>query len=378
MALTSIIQELPALSGNVGNAAIAVIAYSLLLRYRMTPRISHVVAGVVFGLASILAISTPIRLSPQLFFDFRTLFVVLPAAFAGPLAGAISFGIGLAYRLTLDQGVTPMGELMVLTAMLMALVWRARISPLPWPMWRQLLALGMMAGSSALILLLVPFGPEGLAVAEARRILPLDIIGTTLFGALLMREDWLLQREHDLRELAHSDPLTGLMNRRGLASRFERRRIECEGRSIGFVVLDINDFKQINDRFGHDLGDRSLMLVGQAMRSVARQGDILARIGGDEFVLIFFGIREEAMNWVAVRITERLRELHLHSDLPAEIQPHASFGMHYVTVEERAIEGDPTLEQCLHAADARMYREKRHAAAQNVVSINRVREGSAA
>lgn len=379
--LDSFLQELPQLSGNIGNAAIAVIAYSMLLRYRVPSRTSHVLAGVMFGLASILALSSPIRVSPDMFFDFRNLFVVLPAAFAGPLAGAISLVIGLGYRATLDQGVTFIGEAMLLTSMLMALLWRARVSQLPWPIWTQLAALGVMAGSSALLMLLAPFGPPVFdAATEARRILPLDILGIMLFGGLLMREDWLLRREHELRELAHSDPLTGLLNRRGLVTRFERRRTESEGRAIGFVVLDLNDFKQINDRFGHRLGDRSLMLVAQAMRSVARQGDVLARTGGDEFALIFFGIREEAMDWVALRIAERLQALHQQSDLPDEIQPQASFGMHYVTVEERQTLGDPTLDQCLQAADAKMYREKRDLAAGRIVPVikrPRIKESAA-
>ncbi|WP_171164026.1 diguanylate cyclase [Usitatibacter palustris] len=103
------------------------------------------------------------------------------------------------------------------------------------------------------------------------------------------------QERDTLHSLAHSDPLTGLLNRRGfdeaLLTALERAAPE---RAVALYVLDLDGFKGINDRFGHDVGDQLLRVVAQRLRGSVRSGDGVARIGGDEFVIIASGFTHES------------------------------------------------------------------------------------
>lgn len=94
------------------------------------------------------------------------------------------------------------------------------------------------------------------------------------------------KRLHDeLRDRAHSDPLTGLLNRAGLDERLDTA--VSEGRApLGLVFIDLDGFKQVNDRFGHTAGDALLAAVAARLNHHSRQSDVVARLGGDEFVVL--------------------------------------------------------------------------------------------
>jgi diguanylate cyclase (GGDEF)-like protein len=91
-----------------------------------------------------------------------------------------------------------------------------------------------------------------------------------------------------MTELAHTDPMTGLANRRWLMEQLGREfsRARRYRRPLSLLYLDLDGFKAINDRFGHLFGDEVLTGAGRAMKSVLRSTDLLARIGGDEFVVL--------------------------------------------------------------------------------------------
>lgn len=94
--------------------------------------------------------------------------------------------------------------------------------------------------------------------------------------------------ERKLRTLAIHDPLTGVLNRNffPIALNREKRRAERYRSSIGFLMVDIDDFKEINDRFGHITGDRVLRAVAEFLSVSVRESDYLIRYGGDEFIMI--------------------------------------------------------------------------------------------
>jgi len=99
-------------------------------------------------------------------------------------------------------------------------------------------------------------------------------------------------QEHDtLRSLAHTDPLTGLLNRRGLhAAMDDAIRHAAPERIAALYLLDLDGFKQVNDEYGHDVGDELLIAVTQRLQAHVRSTDVIARLGGDEFVLISSGL----------------------------------------------------------------------------------------
>ncbi len=144
---------------------------------------------------------------------------------------------------------------------------------------------------------------------------------------------------------AMHDTLTGLLNRRGLADRV--RRLEADGIGFGAVMIDLDHFKQVNDAFGHDTGDRVLQRLGALLSGTVRPTDITARLGGEEFVVLLPGADTET----ALGLAERLRTL---LETEALEQPGlgctASFGV--------VGSGSDGLDGALRRADAAMYRAK--------------------
>ena len=117
-----------------------------------------------------------------------------------------------------------------------------------------------------------------------------------------------LSIEHALRyrrpeSSATTDYLTGLPNARSLFIELQREisRAARESSCVSVVVCDLDSFKQINDRFGHNKGNEVLRTVATGLRSVCRGGDYVARLGGDEFVLILPGLRPEVFEQHADR-----------------------------------------------------------------------------
>jgi len=154
-------------------------------------------------------------------------------------------------------------------------------------------------------------------------------------------------------ELARHDPLTGLYNRRGfleqaLAVYATSTR---SARPLAVVMLDIDHFKRINDVHGHDAGDRTLVAVAEQLRSACRLGDVVARWGGEEFVMLLPDTPGDSAHALA----ERLREVFAGTVVAlgdgGSTSFTASFGV--------AVPGDVTsLEDMLRASDAALYAAK--------------------
>jgi diguanylate cyclase (GGDEF)-like protein/PAS domain S-box-containing protein len=99
----------------------------------------------------------------------------------------------------------------------------------------------------------------------------------------------LKEHEAELDRIAHYDPLTGVPNRRLFSDRLSQAiaRARRTGEALAVCFLDLDGFKQINDQLGHEAGDQVLVEIAHHLRGILRAGDTLARIGGDEFVLLF-------------------------------------------------------------------------------------------
>lgn len=174
---------------------------------------------------------------------------------------------------------------------------------------------------------------------------------------LMMRLASLRRQRDEMRELAQSDPLTGLGNRRTALARLQdevdRRR--ALGTEFGLVYVDIDHFKQINDGFGHASGDRVLSGVAQLLRQLVRASDVVARLGGDEFVLILVGADEATSLRLAERVRERIELLPLVGSGPeAPLSCTASIG---VVGSVRYPEAGA--EELLRRADEAMYAAKK-------------------
>ena len=105
----------------------------------------------------------------------------------------------------------------------------------------------------------------------------------------------LYRQQAELRDLAETDPLTGLINHRGFqqALRGELRRASLKRESVALVAIDIDDFKAVNDTHGHDVGDQVLQMVAQRLQTFVRGGDTVSRRGGDEFLFLMLEAKDE-------------------------------------------------------------------------------------
>ncbi|EHR72814.1 diguanylate cyclase (GGDEF) domain-containing protein [Burkholderiales bacterium JOSHI_001] len=165
------------------------------------------------------------------------------------------------------------------------------------------------------------------------------------------------QRQHDrLHALAHTDALTGLRNRRGLEVALEDRAARGP---LALFMLDLDSFKPVNDRWGHDSGDELLRQVGARLASSVRPTDVVARLGGDEFVVSVRGLRDAAH---AEQVGRKLRaQFDAEFDLGDGRQCHVGATVGFAF----ALEPGPEPAHLLRAADAAMYRGKQ--AGKNVV-----------
>ena len=135
--------------------------------------------------------------------------------------------------------------------------------------------------SAALVVLLA-------ALAAPPTVLPAAVIVPASLGVLLALRAR-LERERDaMRRFALRDPLTGLANRRALDERlgYEIARHTRHGESFAVLALDLDGFKSVNDRFGHDAGDELLCEAANALVSAVRAQDTVVRLGGDEFCVL--------------------------------------------------------------------------------------------
>jgi diguanylate cyclase (GGDEF)-like protein len=167
----------------------------------------------------------------------------------------------------------------------------------------------------------------------------------------------LRQQEIELRYRADHDDLTGLANRAAFAREATSLLEAVAPRPLGVLVIDVDEFKRVNDTFGHHGGDALLMIVGQRLSALARSGDCVARLGGDEFAVLLHDVpTPDHAHRTAQRFTEALcRPVTLEG---TRIPLSASIGVAHS-------DDSSDLELLLRRADAEMYRSKR--SAQNLV-----------
>ena len=150
---------------------------------------------------------------------------------------------------------------------------------------------------------------------------------------------------------AERDPLTGLLNRRGALRRLEYLLGRDGPWQLGFAAafIDLNGFKQVNDGFGHSEGDRCLTKVAAALRKALRSDDMIARMGGDEFLALFPAASEEAAREVVERLQQGMKGVSLS-------EPWAIGASYGVAMVPEGVILDPVA--LIGAADELMYRAK--------------------
>jgi diguanylate cyclase (GGDEF)-like protein len=176
----------------------------------------------------------------------------------------------------------------------------------PWAWNRHSLVVPLADGEGALLGFIWVDNPSDRLVPSADRLQALRIFANDAAAALVSG-----RHLGELRFLADHDPLTRLLNRRAFVSRLENEvaRAGRYGRSFGLVVIDLDHFKQLNDRYGHAAGDEALVAFGSVLSQSLRKPDDAFRIGGDEFAVLVAEATEEDARQVAARVEALLEQL---------------------------------------------------------------------
>jgi len=193
------------------------------------------------------------------------------------------------------------------------------------------------------------------AISDVGRIRAWYFEVAQLKQAVLYSFTALQDRIGTLNRASRTDPLTGLLNRRGLQQSLETLKVQ--GQSFAILALDIDRFKTINDQHGHAVGDTVISHIAEQMRRYSRDGDVLCRNGGEEFLMLLPTTDADAARVIA----ERLRQ-QIASEATQGIGPvTVSVGVaHYPTFDSDA-------EQALRMADKALYMAKEQGRNRSVV-----------
>jgi diguanylate cyclase len=170
-----------------------------------------------------------------------------------------------------------------------------------------------------------------------------------------------IERDY-LQTLAYADPLTGLKNRRGLVDTLDLGLARATAAApLAIYVVDLDGFKAINDRHGHNVGDELLMQVAARLKSCVREQDTVARTGGDEFVLVAQGLTPEAAESVAQSLLQRFEPDFDLSVGAANVGLTVGYAL--------GPTDDPSPQGLMRRADQAMYEGKRRGKAQAVRAL---------
>lgn len=165
--------------------------------------------------------------------------------------------------------------------------------------------------------------------------------------------------EEEIRSLAFSDPLTGLPNRRLLMDRLEQALVGAlrHGHQDALLFVDMDDFKMLNDSLGHDKGDQLLQQIAQRVLTCVRQGDTVARLDGDEFVVLLEDL-DESPQEAATQAEAVARKIHNALRQPYQLDSHgyhstASIGVTLFGGAQRE-----SIDEPLKRAELAMYKAK--------------------
>jgi diguanylate cyclase (GGDEF)-like protein len=195
------------------------------------------------------------------------------------------------------------------------------------------------------------------------------VVGATIIAARTKLES--------LRDRARveslRDPLTGVANRRAVEAHYHRGgRQRLETHRLGVVLIDLDSFKEINTKLGHAGGDRALTIVANALCDVVREGDLVARIGGDEFAIVASGVDAHTLQTISDRAVDAIRVASEDAAL-GSVALGASAGAALYPEDGR------TLEELLLAADLALNDAKAKGRGDRIVRTgNNVRRDEAA
>lgn len=237
---------------------------------------------------------------------------------------------------------------------IMIVRYRKRTRPVEWATAAAMTVFAMtQVVCAALAYLQGPIGNESIRAAYLHfsfLTLPPGYVTMSMFIILMMASDLAAV----LRKAAIQDQLTGLLNRRGFSEYGERLFSAARrgGSTLSVIMTDIDKFKHINDQFGHAAGDRALAHFAKLVAAISRKGDVIARVGGEEFAILLPGTDLRDAMAMADQLCTKIGETPL--DMTGNgLLMTSSFGVAAISKD------DDSLEDIVLRADRALYRSKR-------------------
>jgi two-component system, cell cycle response regulator len=163
----------------------------------------------------------------------------------------------------------------------------------------------------------------------------------------------IVELQQRLEQLAGTDPLTGLSNRRGMRSHVEHRLVVPALKPIAFILADIDHFKKVNDTWGHEVGDVVIKGIAAALQTAFRQTDEISRMGGEEFLVIAPDVNPFHLYQLTDRVRQSVADMVFDVGEGKTMSITASFGVTY------AMPGPALdMEECINIADKALYESK--------------------
>ena len=171
-------------------------------------------------------------------------------------------------------------------------------------------------------------------------------------------------QEKELKLLASTDPLTKLYNRRYFTEASEHilDLAKRNGKDLSIIMLDIDEFKKINDTYGHKIGDDTLVSFAETLKEHTRKSDVICRFGGEEFIILLPETDVNGATRIAQKIREVIEELIVKIDEKIELKFTVSIGLSQVNVEK-----EETIEAAINRADEALYSAKK--SGRNIVKV---------
>ncbi|MDS1138631.1 GGDEF domain-containing protein [Nitratireductor indicus] len=339
---------------NLGIAALVAIVYDMALRNASDRRIRRFVTAFVLAAGAVGSMMMPFELAPGLIFDLRHSFLILAMSYGGWPAAILSAACAIAFRIWVGGAGMWAGVLGIAISasagVAFALYFRqARLRMLTFAL------LGLGASLPMASLFVLPW-ETALMILETVSV-PMtlaNIAGTVLVGEILERRRIQYYRENVLSQEASTDALTQLANRRVFDMRGPDLLMNSarKGEPCTVMVVDIDHFKQINDTYGHDTGDKVLRHLSQIVRSNVRKSDLVARYGGEEIALVLPGHDSRGGGGLAERLRRAVENAPFPLDNRNTIPLSVSIGLY-------ANEGWPeSFWAAFKRADTALYRAK--------------------
>ena len=284
--------------------AIAVIyVYGFIARISPNPTLRNICMGATFGLGALFAMLTPIEFADGVIIDMRNLLVGLSGAFFGVLGSAIAITIAITTRIYLGGGGAAAGCLGIILAGLAGLIWARFFRNRLKNRTAENVILGAIVSMHLFAMAILPAEIRWHLLLEIAPILVVfNLLGSILIGSLLEREESLIAENEALFDAATTDPLTRLHNRRSAVSAYENLpHSKVTNHGTAMLCIDVDNFKSVNDSYGHPFGDAILSQISDRVSQTLRPTDIFSRLGGDEFLIILPSVTHEETMAIAER-----------------------------------------------------------------------------